>query len=299
MNKYMNTRELSKYLDINEKKIYSLITEKKLPATKITGKWIFLKELVDMWIENSIESIPQRVEKLKNVLLVSGSNDPLLELLINGMNKATRDVSSFFSITGSLGGLLTLKDNQTHICGCHLLDAQAQEYNLPFIASYVPNREIVVVNFVFRKQGLIIRKDNPSKISAIEDLWRQDVMFINRQRGSGTRLLLDNYLEKVGVSPSKINGYDKECDTHFEVGISVLKGTVNVGIGVESVANRLGLGFIPIREERFDLLVPRDYFFIKEVQIFLDILRSDQFKKRAQSLSGYDTRDSGKIISGN
>ena len=162
-------------------------------------------------------------------------------------------------------GLSTLKNNKAHICGCHLWDNEKEEYNFPFINSYLPNAQITVVNFAFRKQGMIVAKNNPQKISNIEDLCRNDVSFINRQEGSGTRVLLDNYLSKLNISASSINGYRRKCNTHFDVGINVLTGNADVGIGIEAIAQCFNLDFIPLKEERYDLLVQKRYFFNKEV----------------------------------
>jgi putative molybdopterin biosynthesis protein len=296
MARYMNTKELSEYLSINEKKIYALITEKKLPATKITGKWIFPQELVDLWIENSVENFPQTMRKLKGVLMIAGSNDPLLELVMSEIKKKESDFFPFFSIMGSLEGLKVLKNNKAHICGCHLLDAERKEYNFSFINAYLPDFKTVAINFAYRQQGLLVKSNNPLKIKGIEDFGRHKIRFVNRQAGSGTRVLLDSYLKRLGIPASGIKGYRTAVNTHWEVGMSVLKGKVDVGLGIKAVANGLGLGFIPLQEERFDLLIPEDYFFSEEVQRFLQVFGSSQFKQRAASFGGYDTRDSGKVM---
>ncbi|UCD85848.1 MAG: helix-turn-helix transcriptional regulator [Deltaproteobacteria bacterium] len=296
MASYMNTKELSEYLSINEKKIYTLITGKKLPATKITGKWIFLKELVDLWIENSIENYPQTMRKLKGVLMIAGSNDPLLELVMNETKKTDPGFFPFFSIMGSLEGLTVLKNNKAHICGCHLLDTERKEYNFPFIKSYLPDFKTVAINFAYRQQGLIVKRNNPLKIKGIEDLSRHEIRLVNRQAGSGTRVLLDSYLKHLSIVSSRIRGYRTVVNTHWEVGLGILKGAADVGLGIKAVADGLGLGFIPLKEERFDLLIPQDYFFFEEVQRFLKVLRSSQFKQKAARFGGYDTRESGRVM---
>jgi excisionase family DNA binding protein len=296
MAKYMNTQELSQYLGINEKKIYTLIAEKKLPATKITGKWIFIKELVDMWIEGSVENYSQEIEKLKGILMIAGSNDLLLDSMVDEVKNTIPELYPYILNIGSLKGLALLKNGKAHISGAHLLNDEQEEYNLPFINSHLSGFQVTVINFAYRQQGLIIRGDNPLKIRGVEDLARSEVKFINRQKGSGTRVLLDSYLKKINIPTSRINGYEKEVNTHFEVGLTVLRGLVDVGLGIKAAAKMLGLGFIPLKKERFDILVPKHYFFFKEVQIFLEILKSSQFRRRASELGGYDTKDSGKII---
>lgn len=296
MDKYMNTRELSMYLGINEKKIYSLITEKKLPATKITGKWVFFKELVDTWLENSMENHPAVLKRQKGVLMVAGSNDLLFDFILNEMERSGHPFFPFFCNTGSLAGLSMLQARRVHISGSHLLDPANGEYNIPFLASYLPDFRMVAVNFAYREQGLIIRGDNPLKIKGIEDLARTDIRFVNRQKGSGTHLLTEEYLKRLGIDPSQVNGYETEVSTHLEAGISILKGEADAGVGIKAIAEMLGLGFIPLQEERFDLLIPKDYFLFEEVQQLLDVLRSSQFRGKAANLGGYDTRDSGRII---
>ncbi len=293
--RYMNTSELSRYLGINEKKIYALIIEKGLPATKVTGKWLFVDKLIDIWIENSMENHPLTLNWPKGILMIAGSNDPLLDLTVNEAAKAETRFFSFFCNTGSLGGLSMLKNGKAHISVAHLLDSKEEEYNLPFIDSCLPGFSMMVINFAYRQQGLIIKADNPLKIKGPEDLHRQEIKFINRQPGSGTRMLLDGYLKKSGIATSGIRGYRTEVSTHFEVGFNILRGIADVGPGIKAVADMLGLGFIPLREECFDLLIPKHYFFFQEIQLLLQILNSPQFKRGASRFGGYDTRDSGKI----
>ena len=186
MNSYMNTRELAKYLGINEKKVYSLIEEKGLPATKVTGKWGFFKELVDHWLENSVENHPSVLHKLKGFLMVAGSNDPLLDFSLGEMERSGSGLFPFFCNTGSTDGLSMLRDRKIHIAGSHILDEQAGEYNIPMVASLFAEFRTVVVNFAYRQQGLILKGGNPLKIKGVEDLVKAKVRYVNRQKGSGT-----------------------------------------------------------------------------------------------------------------
>lgn len=296
MGQYMNTREVSKYLGINEKKVYSLIEEKKLPATKITGKWGFFKEMVDQWLENGVENHPSVLHKLKGFLMVAGSNDPLLDFTLGEMERVGNGLFPFFCNTGSLEGLSMLRDRKVHIAGSHILDEEEGEYNIPLVASHFAEFKTVVVNFAYRQQGLILGKGNPMKIKGIEDLGRAEVSYINRQKGSGTRVLIDSCLNKLGVDASKIKGYETEVSTHLDVGLRILRGEADAGAGIRATAQLLGLDFIPLKEERFDLLIPRDYFFLDEVQRLMEVLKSGQFRGEAGRFGGYDIRDSGKVI---
>ncbi|MEK6725191.1 MAG: helix-turn-helix transcriptional regulator [Deltaproteobacteria bacterium] len=296
MGSYMNTRELAKYLGINEKKVYSLIEEKGLPGTKVTGKWGFIKELVDIWLENSTENYPSVLHRLKGFLMVAGSNDPLLEFALDEVARGDKGFFPFFCNTGSTEGLLMLKEKKVHIAASHLLDQETGEYNICQAASGLSEHKLVVINFAYRKQGLMVKKGNPKKIMGIEDLAKKGTRFANRQKGAGTRVLMDSLLKKAMIPISAVSGYDNEVSTHLDVALRVLRNEADAGAGIMATANLLGLGFIPLKEERFDLLVPREYFFAEEVAALMDIIRSERFSKEAARFGGYDTRDSGKVI---
>ncbi len=291
----MNTKELSTYLGINEKKIYTLITEKKLPATKVTGKWIFLKDMIDNWLENSTGE-KHYIKESKDVLMITGSDDILFNKLTDMIKKHVPHLFPFLCKTGSLKGMTVLKEGNAHMAGAHLLDEETKEYNLPFIDLYLKEYHTVTVNFAKREQGILLKKGNPKGIKNLEDLVRKDIRCINRQKGSGTRKLLDVLIKKLGISHLLINGYKKEVTTHFEVGLNVLNDNVDCGLGIKAVEKMLDLDFIPIVKERFDIIILKEFFFLKQVQKFLEVLRSQQFKKIAKNLGGYDTMDSGKII---
>ena len=288
----MTTKELARYLGINEKKIYTLITEKDLPGTKITGKWIFVKELVDIWIEKSMENHPNRLERLHGILMLTGSNDLLLELMVDELKKEMPDLYPYVSYTGSSKGIEILLHNKAHLSGCHLFGKEgafqknSNLYEIP----------LIFVNFAYREQGLIVQKGNPLGINKIEDITKSGVKFINRQKGSGTRILFDTYLKKYGIPTEDVDGYENEVMTHFEVGMNIVKGVATTGFGIKAIATLLGLSFIPLTWERFDIIIPKHYFFLKEMQIFLDMIRSEQFKQKALSLDGYDPKDAGKIV---
>ena len=189
-----------------------------------------------------------------------------------------------------------LRDRMIHIAGSHILDEEEGEYNIPLVASHFAEFRTVVVNFAYRQQGLILKSGNPLKINRVEDLVKPKVKYINRQKGSGTRVLIDSYLNKTGIDRSKISGYETEVSTHLDVGLRILRGDADAGAGIRATAHLLGLDFIPMKEERFDLLIPRDYFFLDEVQRLMEILKSGQFRNESARFSGYDTRDSGKVI---
>lgn len=298
---YLNTKELAEYLDINEKKIYSLIVQKRLPATKITGKWLFPRRFVDSWIENSVENIPDLIKTMPDVLMIAGSNDPVLECIVTNSRGYKKDFITYFSHTGSLNGIKMLQQNKAHICCSHLLadtyNTGQEEYNLPFLHTLHRGLKIIIINYAYREQGLIIKKENPYNIKSINDLVFPTIKYINRQQGSGTRLLFDRSLETLQISKEQINSYNREVNTHFEVGYCILNGEADAGMGIKAIANRLNLGFIPVKKERFDLIIKKENYFLKEVQLLLNMIRSGiDIRRDADRNTGYDFRDSGRII---
>lgn len=239
----------------------------------------------------------RRKDEIDNTVVCIGSHDNTLDVLYNFLRKRYPHVTLSSAHVGSMGGLIAIKKGEAHLAGTHLLDEATGEYNVPFIKKLMPDRKVVLINLVYRIQGLIVKKGNPKNIKGFEDLARDDIVFINRQAGSGTRLLLDKHLKELGISPSQIKGYDRDEYTHMAVASAVLTGRADVGLGILAAAQALGLDFIPVAEERYDILIPQEFIELPIVQAVLDIIRKDkEFKKAVTSLGGYDTRDMGKIV---
>ena len=300
MNKEMlNTKDIADYLNINEKQVYKLIRERKIPATRITGKWTFPRKLIDEWItESAKENIGvKKTIELKDHIVLMGSNDFTIELLSHELSGRFPEFSVSFSNVGSIGGLIALARGSSHIAGCHLFDIKTGEYNLPYLPSYLPGLSAIVVNLVYRDLGLILRPENPMNITGIEDLAQPGIRIINRQEGSGTRILFNFELKKLGIDPKRINGYEKEVNTHNEVAMAVLSGIADVGLGILSAAKMLGLEFIHITKERYDLVIPKEHYSTKPLTALLEVVRSQEFKIKTEQMGGYDTKDSGRIMS--
>jgi putative molybdopterin biosynthesis protein len=296
----MNTKEVAKYLGVHEKQVYALIKSKKIPSTRVTGKWIFPRKLIDGWIESNaqigLEQAKQKTRKIEGALLASGSNDPILDMLHTYMKKSYPEFYIFSANTGSTDGLKALNMGYTDIAWSHLFDPKTGEYNIPFLSTYLPNVKAVAVNLFHRDLGFIVSPRNPFHIRGFEDLPQKRVTLVNRQKGSGTRVLLDYHLKRLGISPSKINGYEKEVFTHFEVGLSILSKEADVGIATIAVSKLLGLPFIPITRESFDMLLDQSTFFERGVQAFIEILTSQAFRKKVEGLGSYDFNNSGKVL---
>jgi putative molybdopterin biosynthesis protein len=229
-------------------------------------------------------------------LLACGSNDPILDMLQTYMKKTYPEFLILSANTGSTEGLKALNRGFTDLAWSHLLDPKSGQYNIPFLPAYVPDVKAVVVNLFHRELGLIMAPKNPSSIKGFEDLSKKGVRLVNRQKGSGTRVLLDHHLKQLKIPPSKIEGYEREVYTHFEVGLSVLSGEADAGIATIAVAKLLGLPFIPIARESFDMILDQKTFFHKGIQAFLEILNSKPFRQRVERIGAYDFKDSGKIL---
>jgi putative molybdopterin biosynthesis protein len=296
----MNTKEVAQYLGIHEKQVYALIKSKRIPSTRITGKWVFPKKLIDDWIEsNAQKSLGQAREKSRRVegaLLASGSNDPILDILHTYMRNLYPEFYIFTANTGSTDGLKALNKGYTDLAWSHLFDPKTGEYNIPFLPNYVPDIKPVVVNLFCRDLGFLVAPKNPLGIHGFEDLARKDIKFINRQKGAGTRVLLDFNLKRLRIPTSQIPGYEKEVYTHLEVGISILSKEADVGIATVAVSKFFGLSFIPITTENFDMILDQSTFFEKGLQAFMEVLNSDGFRKRITKLGNYDFKNSGKIL---
>jgi excisionase family DNA binding protein len=295
----LNTREVAHFLDINEKVVYHLIAEKGLPATKITGKWLFPKHLVERWLESETINYPATVNPLPpyhGLLIISGSNDVLLDRTISLYNRLFPGHFAVFGNVGSQGGLRVLSRGLCHIAASHLLQEDDRDYNFDFASHALKGEMPAVVNFCQREQGLFVKKDNPCGIKGIADLARPGVSIVNRPLSTGTRLLLDRELEKLGIEGSRIEGYQREFSSHTDVAMEVLSGRADAALGVRPVATLMDLGFIPLRWERYDLLIHRDRFFEQGIQLFLGFLHEAPFRELANDLEGYDLSLCGKVV---
>jgi putative molybdopterin biosynthesis protein len=197
---------------------------------------------------------------------------------------------------GSLGGIMAVREGMTHIAGSHLLDPQSGEYNTSYIRRYLPGRKVSCITLVHRQQGFMVRPGNPKGITTFSDLCREDNRFINRQAGSGTRVLLDYELEKENINEDNIAGYDHEEYTHMAVAVAVLSGKADAGLGILAAARALGLDFVPVTEERYDLIIPSDFLELPSIRQLLTIINSDEFKRKVEEMGGYSTRETGQEV---
>jgi excisionase family DNA binding protein len=296
--KFLTTREVAKLLHVNEKMVYSLVKEKDLPATKITGKWLFPKRLVEEWLETNIlnyRGAARAGSTDDGVLLFAGSDDPLFQQTLSLFQAKHASPLAFFANIGSMGGLRSLRRGLCHIGVCHLLQDEQDEYNFGF-ADQELDKAPVFVNFSKREQGLLVQKGNPRGIEQIEDLARDDISMVNRPVGTGTRLLLDYEISKSDISSARITGYNNEVSRHLDAALEVFSGRVDTAPAIRAVAGLVGLDFLPLRWERFDLLISRERFFEKGIQKFIGLLHGRPFRTLAESFEGYDVSLCGKML---
>jgi putative molybdopterin biosynthesis protein len=234
-------------------------------------------------------------EEILNTVVIIGSHDITIDILADEIRCAGHNVRISSGNVGSLGGLMALRKGICHIAGSHLLDSETGEYNLTYIKRYLKGIKVSIFHLVLRDQGLIIAKGNPKSIKGIHDITRDDINFINRQAGSGTRVLFDYKLEQMGIKPEAIKGYDHEEFTHMSVAVDVLSGAGDYGMGIFAAARALGLDFIPLEREQYDLIIPTSMLDIPYIKVVLDIIKSSDFRKRVMDLGGYDPSKSGQF----
>jgi putative molybdopterin biosynthesis protein len=227
------------------------------------------------------------IRDIENTIVITGSHDPLIDEIADILR--THDTGSFIasSHVGSMAGLMAIKRNEAHIAGIHLLDEITGSYNSSYIDKYLNPSEIALVKGVKRSQGLIVAKGNPLNIKGINDLDKNSIRYVNRQKGSGTRILLDYLLNKENISPDNVYGYTREEYTHLSVAVQIAQGSADAGLGIYSAAKVYGLDFIPVCEEDYDFIIPKNIIGTPYVQKFLDILKSAEFRKRLTGMGGY------------
>ncbi|WP_352419648.1 molybdopterin biosynthesis protein [Proteiniborus sp.] len=229
------------------------------------------------------------LNNIKETLVSIGSHDLIMDV-ISDMIKLTS------GHVGSMGGILAMKRGECHISPIHLLDTETGEYNISYVRKYFPGNKMAIIKGVKRLQGFIVEKGNKNDIKDFTDLARKDIVFVNRQRGAGTRILLDYYLNKNNIKSSDIKGYDREMTTHMAVATAVKTGSATTGLGIYSAAKALDLDFVSVGYENYDFLVTQEYLGDEMVKEFIKILSSDEFKERVVSLGGYELEEAGKVI---
>jgi molybdate-binding protein/DNA-binding transcriptional regulator YhcF (GntR family) len=229
-------------------------------------------------------------------LRLAGSHDLVLDLLAARLAREVPPLWLDVTAIGSLDGLIALVRGEAEVAGCHLLDTDSGEYNLPFVRRLMPGRHVVVVQLAGRQQGLIVRRGNPRGIHSLDDLARLDVAFVNRQAGSGTRLLLDYHIDRAGLSRASIRGYERAEMTHLRVAQAVAEGEADAALGIFAAARAFDLDYLPLWQERYDLVIPREHWTSPKVVRLLAVLGDPEFRSIVQEMGGYDAGAMGDIV---
>lgn len=292
----MDTQQVSDYLGVHEKQVYTLIHDRGLPATRITGKWIFPRHLVDRWLESNVINMPEAhsfLEAARDLLLIAGSDDPLLVRLTGAFRERTPDTVVLHSRAGSVDGLAALKKGLVHIACLHLMDPEGG-YVTDHIRDYL-DQDIAIVTFAGRTQGVILAPDNPLSVGGLSDAFTRVPRWAVRAVGTGTRALMEMELDHLGLDADPVLSGGIQVQSHLDAALAVLTGKADAAFGIEAAARLAGCHFIPVRHERFDMVVRRENFFLPQVQGLLGLLKEGGFKSMAASMGGYDLKETGEM----
>lgn len=291
----MTVTEVAEYLRLKERKIYYLLAQKQIPCVRVGKKWLFAQNDIDAWINrnNSRADLAEPVAVTNSPSLppavLTGSHDPLLEWAISEI-----DWPLAIQINGALEGLRRFDAGEAVICGTHLLDARGR-YNLEAIETHVTRSGLVVIEWAKRRQGLIVARNNPLAIGNLNDIVRHAARLIQRQPGAGSQVLLQRLLTQASLIPEQIHRLPKPARNELELGLAILNGKADVGIGIEAAAKQLNLDFVPLTWERFDLVVTHADYFEPPFQALLRFGKQPEFARKADELTGYDITSLGTV----
>lgn len=238
----------------------------------------------------------KNIAEIKSTIVSIGSHDISMDIIANLIHQRNSTFSLSSAHVGSMGGIMALRRGEAHIAPIHLLDEATGKYNVDYIKRYLPNVEMALIKGLKRIQGLMVKRGNPKAIKDFKDLTREDIQFVNRQRGAGTRILLEYILSQKGISADNIFGYEREMTTHMAVAAAVSSGSADVGLGVLSAAKAMNLDFIPVGNEEYDFAIPVSYLKLPMIELFIDTLKSAEFAKELELLGGYTLESAGEIV---
>jgi putative molybdopterin biosynthesis protein len=297
---YLKPEEVASLLKISKYTVYEMVKRNDLPAVRIGRKLRFRQTDIDRFIdvENNQQAERARQQTFANTdIRYVGSNDLSIDAVAQTFSQLS--LGNFYpTYVGSMEGLMQLYHGKCDVVGCHLFDEETGQYNLPYIKRFLPHEGIVALEFVKRNLGWVVPKGNPNLLTSWEDLKRRDLLFVNRQKGSGTRVLFDYMLKKLEIKKAEIRGYDTIEFTHLSAASHVSRGAANAALATESVAVALSLDFVPLQQERYDLVMKAEFFESKRGQALLHVLSSNRLKEKVALIGGYDVSRMGKKLQG-
>lgn len=306
-NKALSTQQVADILHVSKSTVYNLIREGEIDFYKVGRKVRFTQEDVDRYIEKArkLQALDSKKDSVRNDLIFGNAQsnqsfiicgqDLILDVLSNYMR--LNGVPALRAYIGSYDSLVSLYQDKTQVASSHLWDSDTDQYNVPYVRRLVPGIPSVVIHLTCRMQGFYVAVGNPKNIRTWSDLAREDVVMINREKGSGSRVLADENIRLLGINARQINGYFNETSSHLTVASAVSSGEVDVAVGSEKIAKQVeNIEFVPLKKERYDLVVKKDAFNTPEVATMMRIIRSAEFKKEFGNIGGYDTSEMGTIV---
>lgn len=291
MSEMMNTREVAEYLRIKERKVYDLVRTRRIPCTRVAGKWLFPKTLIDLWILRNTRCDPALSAPPRPAAVIVGSHDPLVEW-------AARESGCEFAILfgGSLDGLRRFAEGEAAVCGLHVFDPESQTYNEAAVRDTLEDLDIVLIEWAQREQGLVVAAKNPKRITKLADLRDKKVRFVDRQEGAGAKLLLTHLLSQQGLSIADLNVPLPPALNETDIGVTISDGKADAGFAIRAVAAQFHLDFVPLHRERYDLAVRRHEYFEPGFQRLLAFTRTPRFADKAAAMGGYDIAGLGRVV---
>lgn len=287
---FMNTREVAEYLRVRERKIYELLGQHRIPASRVAGKWLFPRALIDLWVLGGAEGIDTLRSVATPPPVIAGSHDPLLEWAVR---ESGCELALMFD--GSMDGLARFADARALACGCHVRDAATGAYNVPVVAATALPRPSVVIEWAWREQGLIVPRGNPRGLRTAADLVSTGARVAGRQAGAGSGLLLEALLREAGHEPDELVFMEPPARNETDVALAVVNGSADAGLGIGAIVSRFGLDFVPVARERYDMVIGRRDFFEPPFQRLLAFTRTPRFTERAADLGGYEVHGCGAV----
>jgi excisionase family DNA binding protein len=288
MTEFLTTKEVAALLRIKERKVYELVSENAIPASRVTGKLLFPRDMVEAWVRRHVD-FREGVEGLvERPPVVAGSHDPLLDW---ALRESGSGLATFFD--GSLSGLQRLAEGGAVAAGMHVYEPDREDWNRTHIRERIPGMPVVLVEWAMRTQGLVLAPGNPAKISFIADLAGRRVM--PRQQEAGSRVLLEYLMKRAGLDPKAFTMLEPPARSEADVALAVADGKADAGLAIETVARQYRLDFLPLFRERYDLAVWRRDWFEPPLQKLLTFARTAAFAERAAELGGYETSGLGTV----
>lgn len=300
----LTSREVAAYLGIHEKQVYRLLRQGRLPGTRVTGRWVFSKRLVREWIEASSRELLEqgrggheattRAAQPHHLIMV-GADDLLLQILQREFNRRHPSLLLTSATMSSVAGIAAVRERRAHLAGVHLLDPESGEYNRPQVVAAFAGARALLVTLAHRQVGLMLARGNPRRVAGLADVVRLRLRLASREVGSGVRVLQDHLLRELGLGKRRLPGTELAFATHLEVATAIAEGRADAGLGTLAPSRSLGLDFVPLVWERYDLLTTDEAFYHRPTQTFFEMVKSDWLRQLVATLPGYEARQTGLL----